>query len=238
MSNLIALNGVNQQVDQQSVQKGVNGAALITQWSNTAAYSYAGRVFVAAQTVAAGGYDVINIQGSSVTITDSVNGAIQQRTAKIQSVMLSAESTLAAIVPISIIRRTTANSGGTKSQLGATPHDINDMSAQNAGLNITPSVVFNVYTAVPTVGNAYGASSTPAGNGVLGQQFMIAANTGSVAPTPSQWLIKSMGVKPWILRGANDFISVNITAGTVIPVGGVYIDYEFDIEEDYSVIGG
>ena len=239
--NLNRLLAVNQQADQDSLQKGVLGSALSTTWSNTACYSYAGRLFVAAQTIAAGGYDILTVQGSSVTLTDGyngVNGAVQQRTVKIQSLLLSAESTLAAIVPVSVIRRTTANSGGTKSQLGATPHDINDMILQNGGTNVIASAVVNVYTAISTPGTVYGASANPAANGALGQQFMVAANTGTVAPQPSQWLLEQMGVKPWILRGPNDFIAVNLAAGTVIPTGGVYIDYELDIEEDYSAGGG
>ena len=77
MSNNLALDGVNKKIDQPSVQKGVYGSALVTSWSNTAVYSYANRVFVPAQTIPAGGADIIVIQGSASTITDSVNGAIR-----------------------------------------------------------------------------------------------------------------------------------------------------------------
>ena len=232
MSNNLALDGVNKKIDQPSVQKGVYGSALVTSWSNTAVYSYANRVFVPAQTIPAGGADIIVIQGSASTITDSVNGAITQRTVKIQSVMLSAESasTTGVLIPASVIRRITNSTGGTKSQLGATPHDVND---------VNQSAVVSVYTANPTVGTAFGAAATPAANGILGQQFLIAAsNAGTVAPAPAQWLLEQMGIKPWILRGASDFIAINLNAGIVIPTGGVYIDFEIDIEEDWSTGGG
>jgi hypothetical protein len=199
-----------------SVLQGVQGSAKVITWANTPVYSYAARLSNAQ--LPAAPTDVIVIQGNA------------NKTLKIQSVILSAESTAAAIIPVSIIRRTAANVGGTFTQLGYTPHDITEAAA-TAVVKVSSGG-----TAPTSLGAVFGSGNTPAGNGILGQQFMVCANNGGVAPGPTFWSLEQLGIKPWILRGVNDFIVINLNSATL--PGGFQLDYEIDIEEDTSVIGG
>ena len=203
----INLDPTNKLLDSSSPLQGVNGTAKVQTGSNTPVYSY-GKRFTPAATPT----DVVVIQGSA------------SKTLKIQSVILTAESSAAGIIPVSVVRRTAANTGGTSTQLGYTPHDISDAAA-------TAGVFF--YSANPSsLGAVFGAGNIPAGNGVLAQQLLIAANSGSVAPGPVELLLEQMGVKPWILRGTSDFIAINFN-GAALPAG-IQLDIEIDIEEDNS----
>ena len=217
MDTIGLLSGQNSGI--ASTLQGVQGSAKVITWANTAVYSYAGRLALA--NIPVGSLtDVIVIQGNA------------SMTLKIQSVILSAESNSASpgIVPVSIIRRTAANVGGTFTQIGGIPHDISDL---------TPTAVVKVSTGTTVVtsnGPVFGAAMTPVGNGILGQQFMVCANNGGVAPSATCWMLEQLGIKPWILRGVNDYIVISLNTSAM--PAGFQLDYEIDIEEDTSVIGG
>ena len=110
MAESIILNG-SSGID-TSLQ-GVLGSAKMTSWSNTPVWSYALQAYVPASQPT----DVIVIRGSAT------------KTLKIQSIIISAESNTASALSASIIRRTTAPTGGTSTTLIGTPHDISDGSA-------------------------------------------------------------------------------------------------------------
>jgi len=194
---------------EHSVLQGVQGSAKMTSWSNTAVWSYAQQAFVPASQPT----DVLIIRGSAT------------KTLKIQSIIISAESSLASVLSASIIRRSTAPVGGTSTALIGTPHDILDGVA-------TAAVSF--YTASPTVGTIYGA-----GNGLLGCQQLICGNSGAVPAIPVCWNFGgTMDVKPIILRGINDYICINLGGTTYSAIPSLKLDIEIDIEEDNSTIGG
>ena len=206
MAESIILNG-SSGID-TSLQ-GVLGSAKMTSWSNTPVWSYALQAYVPASQPT----DVIVIRGSAT------------KTLKIQSIIISAESNTASALSASIIRRTTAPTGGTSTTLIGTPHDISDGSA-------SASVSF--YTVNPTVGTVYGA-----GNGFLGCQQLICGNNGAVQAIPVKWNFGGeMDVKPIILRGINDYICISLGGASYTAIAALKLDIEIDIEEDNSLTGG
>lgn len=193
---------------EHSVLGGVGASAMVTTWSNTTIWSYAQQAYAPASQPT----DVVVIQGSAT------------KTIKIQSILISAESSVAGALSASIIRRTTAPTGGTSTTLVGTPHDTLD------GL---PTATVKFFSANPTVGTIYGT-----GNGSLGCQQLICGNNGSIPAQEVIWSFEMFGVKPIILRGVNEYICINLGGTTYPALASMKLDIEIDIEEDNSTTGG
>jgi hypothetical protein len=151
--------------------------------------------------------DVLVIQGSA------------SKTLRVKRIALtSATATAAGTMPVTLIKRSAANSGGTAALTAITgaPHDSNDA--------VATAVVSRVGT-----GN-FGTLGTAVGN--LGQGrlfFPIAASGGADRLT---WDFATRQDKAIILRGIADFLCINL-GGAAVPTGGS-LDYEIEIEEDAS----
>lgn len=84
---------------------------------------------------------------------------------------------------------------------------------------------------VSTIGTANLTSvGTLAGN--LHQQRLFMPTTATGVPAPLVWEFATRQDKALILRGAADFVFLNLNGGAV-PAGGV-IDFDIEIEEDAS----
>lgn len=176
---------------------GHQGAVLVSSDGAKATYRYAGTM-----TPAATPTDIITITGSST------------RTGRIKSIVLGGLASTGNSMALALIRRSTANTGGTKAAASGGAHDINDPSA----------------TIIPQV---YSANATGLGVAVgsIGQGRLW---LGGVINTPFQlrWDFSTRQDKALILRGTSDIIAINL-AGATVPSGGV-IDFEIEIEEDVS----
>lgn len=103
---------------------------------------------------------------------------------------------------INIIKRSTANSGGTSSVISNVPHD----SQAPAG-----TAVVRAYTANPTVGTAVGT--------VIGTQLIFAVVADWPAPfTPT---FGDDGTQGIILRGASQSLCVNLNGATITTSGAL-----------------
>jgi|ERR1700729_1803153 len=173
------------------------GAVSVSSDGTKPTYRYAGTF-----TPAATPTDMIVIQGSAT------------KTGRVKRIVFGGTAGTAGTMPITVIRRSTANTGGTKATISAALHDINDVSA---------TVVPSIYSVNPT------SVGTAANNLGQGRLFLP---TSAVAPAPLTWSLSTNQDKAWILRGASDFIAINGGASAV-PSGGV-IDYEIELEEDAS----
>lgn len=132
---------------------------------------------------------------------------------KLQGVRISGTASSNAVVPALLVKRSTANSGGTSSAVTAVAHDPVDAAA--AG-----SVV--AYSANPTAGALVGA--------IRGEQVLFA---GSSAPNlviePVVYQFSVYDGKVPTLRSASDSICVNLNAQTVAG-GAISVDAQWTEE--------
>lgn len=149
--------------------------------------------------------DAILIQGSATT------------TLRIKRLSFGGVATTAGNMPVTLIRRSTGPTLGSAvlNAVTAGKHDPIDASATGV---------------VSTVGTAnIGTPGTAAGNMGQGRVYLPLATQ---APRPLYWDQATRQDKPFILRGANNYIAVNL-GGAAVPSGGS-IDFEIEIEEDAS----
>ena len=210
MSNQICLDGVKKTVDQPSIWRGNKGSALVQTWSSTPVYTY-GIVDI---TPVATPTDFIIIQGSAT------------KTLKIQSIVLSLESTASGSIAVRLIRRSAANTvAATLNPIFGAPNDPNDAPA------------------TATVGYVSGANFTNLGTQVGGATAFLGAKnlnsnfqTSGFIQSTVEWSFEQMGIKPILLFGTSDFICINLNGDTVPAGGKIYADIK--IEEDNSAGGG
>lgn len=148
--------------------------------STKATYRLAGFV-----TPAATPTDVITITGSGT------------KTVRIVSITIAPVATAAGTVDVLLIRRSSANSGGTSSTPTIGKSDINDGNATAVG---------TVYTA-----NAATLGTTVSNVGARKANF-----TTSGSLTPAQWFFSDKNDKAVVLRGTTDILAINGNGDTLL----------------------
>jgi hypothetical protein len=134
------------------------------------------------------------------------------KTIKVRRIYFNALATTAVSDPIAIIKRSTANSGGTSVGLSEIALDSTSAAASAAALT---------YTANPTVGTAVGTIADP--------YFSIGnLTTGGAQAFPSQLLFGELG-SPIVLRGAAQSVAVNLNAASF---PGIVASCTFEWTED------
>ena len=181
---------------------GVKDAAKVQTWSNTPNFAFAFKDFTPIATAS----DAIIIQGSA------------GKTAKIQAICITGESTAAGAMAIQLIRRSSVGTLGSAILTAITGY-ANDL------MDGSPATI------VSTVGTA-NITSLGTQTGFYGAQQLIFNNNGAVGSNPVIWNFETMGIKPIFLRGASDYLMINM-AGDTVPTGGkLYV--EIRIDEDNS----
>lgn len=119
------------------------------------------------------------------------------KTIKVRRIFFNAQATTAVTVPVSVIKRSTANSGGTATTLTNVPYDSQFAAA---------TAVASVYTANPTVGTAVGNLADP--------YFSIGnLTTGGAQAFPSVLLYGQQGAAI-TLRGVAQSVVVYLNGGS------------------------
>lgn len=159
-----------------------NGAlATYSNGSNKASYS----VSTTALAPAATATDIWEITGSGT------------KTIKITQLWVSGTAATAINTPILLIKRSTANSGGTSSATTFVPHDSSNSAATATG---------KAYTANPTTGTAVGTIRT------ISTFFSLATASGTTAT----WDFGVRPSQPIVLRGTSQQLCVNLNSATVL----------------------
>ncbi|MGH6836821.1 MAG: hypothetical protein ACREC9_15065 [Methylocella sp.] len=178
------------------------GAALVSADGVKATYRYALLAFAPVATPT----DIVVIQGSAT------------KTIRVKRIKITGAATSAGNMPAQLIKRTSAGTLGSAvlTAITTAKHDTNDPAAT---------------AVVSTVGTAnYTTLGTSAGGVGADRLQMAALATGVAAPVV--WDFATRQDKAFVLRGAAEFLNVNLNGATV-PAGGV-IDIEIEIEEDNS----
>lgn len=140
---------------------------------------------------AAGATDVVTLTGSGT------------KTVRVLHVAISGRSTAAAGLLAHMIKRSTANSGGTSSGLTETPYDSASASATATALS---------YTANPTLGTQVGHYASA--------RFTTTTTAGA-AMSRWEWLAPTNGAigQPIVLRGTDEVLAVNLAASNAAVAG-------------------
>jgi len=134
------------------------------------------------------------------------------KTIKVRRIYFNALATTAVSDPIAIIKRSTANSGGTSVGLTEVPLDSSAGAATAVGLT---------YTANPTVGTAVGFIADP--------YFSIGnLTTGGAQSFPSVLLYGQLG-SPIVLRGVAQGVAINLNAASF---PGIVVSCTFEWTEE------
>lgn len=136
---------------------------------------------------------------SSPTDFFSIRGAAG-KIIKIIGIRLSGSATGNNNVDVALLKRSTANSGGSPTTATITPLD---------STNPTPSATVVTYGSAPTLGTLVGP--------VCACQLEIPARTG-VGGYILEWQFNRNGAGPIILRDANEMLTLNLY-GTTLPAG-------------------
>jgi hypothetical protein len=141
------------------------------------------------------------------------------KTLRIKYIRLtSAAATAAGTMPVTLIKRSTADSGGT----GA-------LTAVTAGQHDNNDAVPTGTVSIVGTGN-FTTLGTVLGN--LGQGRLFFQTAAGGPPDRLEWSFATRQDKAAILRGANDYLCINL-GGAAVPTAGT-IDFEIEIEEDNS----
>jgi hypothetical protein len=156
-------------------------------------------------TVAASATDIFTITGSA------------SRTVRILRISLSAWKTAVSSEQILLIKRSTANSGGTSATLTAVPHD---------STNAAATATVRSYTANPTLGTAVGT--------IRSVKLPVPTQTPSNAQSQTgysvkEWEFGKHSGQAVVLRGTSEVLAVNLNAVTVAG-SNFSIDVEFTEE--------
>lgn len=143
---------------------------------------------------AASATDIFTITGSATKII------------KVHKITITATRTTSTTTDIQLVKRSTANSGGTSTNPTRVPND---------SLNPSATATINAYTANPTTGTLVGSFRAE-------KEFINVAGTG-----PSDrigWLTDVLAIQPWVLRGINEVMAVNLNGVTITgPSFDIYI---------------
>jgi hypothetical protein len=172
-----------QRVDLQS---DTVGSLYINDENRKATYSASFTALVAA----ASATDIFTITGSG------------SKTVRILRMFITPTQTTAAYNIVNVVKRSTANTGGTSTTRTAVPHD---------SVNAAATATIRTYTANPTLGTSVGnirsqralfPSSTPGGN-------------ISASPTYGFTFGDPSGGQPIVLRGTSQVLAINLNASTI-----------------------
>lgn len=133
------------------------------------------------------------------------------KTVKVTRIIVSGSAGTNLGVPVSIIKRSTANSAGTCASLTSVPMD----SSDSAGTAVATSC-----TANPTTGTTVGT--------VANQQLWLPTTGGAASPV-ADFRFGDFGGKPVYLRGTSQVLAVNLNAVSVTS-GLLYITFEYTEE--------
>lgn len=149
--------------------------------------------------------DVLLIQGSAT------------KTLRIKRIALGGIATANGNMPVSLVRRSAAPTGGTLAAIAGGAHDaVNDGAATGVVSKFTANAT-SVGTAVATIGQ--------------GRVFFITTATGG-PPAPLVWEFATRQDKAFILRGSSDYLAINLGGGAL--TAGAVLDFEIELEEDAS----
>jgi hypothetical protein len=165
------------------------------------------RAAILAFTPVANPTDVLVVQGSA------------SKTVRVKRLVVQGAATSSGNMPCQILRRSSAGTLGSAvlTALTAGKHDINDPA---------PTAT------VSTVGTAnFTALGVNAGVLGAGRIQLTAAGSGTVI-NPLDWEFSTRSDKAMVLRGASDYVCVNLN-GAAVPAGAS-IDIEVEWEEDNS----
>lgn len=140
---------------------------------------------------------------AAATPTDifTINGSAS-KTVKLLRIGISATETTSGIINLTLLKRSTVNTGGTSAVVTAVPFDSTDVAA-------TASV--KSYTANPT------ALGTLVGN-LKNIKFVVPVAAVGANATSQVELVECFGIafaKPFILRGTGESLAVNLNSTTV-----------------------
>jgi hypothetical protein len=150
--------------------------------------------------------DVLTIQGSA------------SRTVRIKSIFLSGYASTAGSLVFLLIRRSSANSGGTASPSAPLLRDMNDAGSW------TPTAVVSAYTANPaSLGTSVG----------IGGRRRLFFNLNAAQLDRLSINFPDVGGKSFVLRGTSDFLCLN-AAGMALPGATTVLDIDITADEDLS----
>jgi hypothetical protein len=156
-------------------------------------------------TAAATPTDVFTITGSA------------SRTVRIKKVSFSGTQTTSNDQAILLIKRSTADTGGTSAAVTAVPNDSNDAAASATALS---------YTANPTLGTTVGT--------VRSTKLLVTGdapgNNGQYFWSEKVWTFGDNGDKEIILRGTAEVLAVNLNATATMAGSSLNIDIEWTEE--------
>lgn len=184
--------------DRARAAPGLLGGTLVSSDGSKATYRY----FSAGNTPAATPTDVLTLTGSAT------------KTIRVKKIVLSGLATTAGQFVWLLVRRSTANSGGTSTAPAVQKHDTGD-GAATAVLALYTVNATSLGTAVGTVrgGRLFHALTTAQNDRLV---FDFSTNQD----------------KALVLRGTTDILAINGNGGT-LPTGAT-LDIEIEFEEDNS----
>lgn len=180
--------------DRQKEAPGATGVPSVNTEGTKTTYSTSTLAFTPAATAT----DFFTLVGSST------------KTVRVTRVTVSGIATSAATNDVQLVKRTTANSGGTATQPTICQHDSNDAA---------PTAVANLYSANPTLGSGAGAPR--------GQKLNLgAAGAAGVVV----WDFTTRNSKGMVLRGTTQLLALN-WSGNAVPSGtSLSLDIEWTEE--------
>ena len=116
---------------------------------------------------------------------------------------VSGRATAANQLDVQLIKRSTADTGGTPTALAAVPHDSNDSAA---------SAAVSSFAAAPTAGTLVGA--------IRAQQINLSATGAGGAAVPVEFDFGTVNDKAIVLNAANEALYLNLN-GATMPAGTV-----------------
>jgi hypothetical protein len=202
MANLVILDGNLAAQNVSSLADSDGSYTLIrTSEHRKPTFRYAG-VFTPVATPT----DVMIIQGSAT------------KTGRVKRIALWGIATTAGAMPITLVRRSAADSGGTGVATAINPGKLDTSDA--AATCVVSTVGTGNFTSL-------GTSANNVGQGML--WFALLAG----APTAMVFEFATRQDKALILRGTSDFVCINL-AGAALPATTPSIYYEIQLEEDVS----
>lgn len=163
--------------------KSTGGSTFVTNMSLDRSYVYS----VLGATPAATPTDIVTLSGSAT------------RLVRVRKIVLSGFATAAGTLAISLLRRSTAHSGGTSTTPAITQLDTRDPA---------PTAVARLFTANPTVGTLVSPF----------QSFRL--NMGVAAAVGAPITLDLLETEGFVLNGTSEFLAINGNGGTV-PTAGV-----------------
>lgn len=154
--------------------------------------------------VISGATDMINIKGSGT------------KAVRIDSIRVTGAATAAQLVTITVIKRSTANSGSTPVALTGVPHDSTLPNTDAA------TAVVNSYTSTnPTLGSTIGKVRT--------SKLFLGTIDGAVEAPAVEMIFGKENGQPIILHGTTESLSLNFNGGTV--PSGMVLDISIETTE-------